>query len=65
MPRFCLYWLVPSGRGLEGYFENQLSPEEINWTLDVLYNKANTIDPDKIEILTVDAPRMASTSLTE
>ncbi len=57
VPRFCLYWLVPSGRGLEGYLENQLSPEEIEWTQNVLYTKANEIDPEKIEILTVDAPQ--------
>jgi radical SAM protein with 4Fe4S-binding SPASM domain len=57
VPRFCLYWLVPSGRGIEGYLENQLGREEIEETLDYLYNSAKRLDPEKIEILTVDAPQ--------
>jgi radical SAM protein with 4Fe4S-binding SPASM domain len=57
VPRFCLYWLVPSGRGMEGYLENQLSEEEIEETLDYLYTKAKELDPEVIEILTVDAPQ--------
>ncbi|MCW4048114.1 MAG: radical SAM protein [Candidatus Bathyarchaeota archaeon] len=57
VPRFCLYWLVPSGRGIEGYLENQLTEAQVKETLDVLYYKANEVDPDVIEILTVDAPQ--------
>jgi len=57
VPRFCLYWLVPSGRGIEGYLENQLNKDEIEETLDYLYTKARDLDPEVIEILTVDAPQ--------
>jgi radical SAM protein with 4Fe4S-binding SPASM domain len=57
VPRFCLYWLVPSGRGEGMYDEKQLSREEILETLDFLYEKAKTLDPSVIEILTVDAPQ--------
>ncbi len=57
VPRFCLYWLVPSGRGEGIYAEKQLSREEILETLDFLYEKAKTLDPSVIEILTVDAPQ--------
>ncbi len=57
VPRFCLYWLVPSGRGEGMYDEKQLSRGEILGTLDFLYEKAKTLDPSVIEILTVDAPQ--------
>jgi radical SAM protein with 4Fe4S-binding SPASM domain len=57
VPRFCLYWLVPSGRGIDRYLENQLNELEIEETLDVLYDRANELDPAKIEILSVDAPQ--------
>ena len=57
VPRFCLYWLVPSGRG-KTLFENQkLKSEEALRLLDVLYTKAKKFDPEKMEILTVDAPQ--------
>jgi radical SAM protein with 4Fe4S-binding SPASM domain len=55
--RFCLYWLVPSGRGRSLYQKNKLDREEIAWVLDKLYESAKTSDPDKIEILSVDAPQ--------
>jgi Fe-coproporphyrin III synthase len=57
VPRFCLYWLVPSGRGIQGYLDNQLDSEAIEETLDYLYTKAKELDPETIEILTVDAPQ--------
>ncbi len=57
VPRFCLYWLVPSGRGKDMYDDKQLSREEILETLDFLYENAKTLDPSLIEILTVDAPQ--------
>ena len=57
VPRFCLYWLVPSGRGKGMYDDKQLNREEILETLDFLFEKAKTLDPSLIEILTVDAPQ--------
>ena len=57
VPRFCVYWLVPSGRGKDIY-EQQLSCEEALNILDFLYRKAIELG-DKIEILTVDAPQDA------
>ncbi len=57
VPRFCLYWLVPSGRGKGMYDDKQLNREEILETLDFLFEKAKTLDPRLIEILTVDAPQ--------
>ena len=57
VPRFCLYWLVPSGRGKGMYDDKQLNREEILKTLDFLFEKAKTLDPSLIEILTVDAPQ--------
>ena len=57
VPRFCLYWLVPSGRGREMYLKKQLDQKEITQILDILYNKAKELNPEKLEILTVDAPQ--------
>ena len=57
VPRFCLYWLVPSGSGKGMYDDKQLNREEILETLDFLFEKAKTLDPNLIEILTVDAPQ--------
>ncbi len=56
MPRFCVYWLVPSGRGKEIY-NLQLSPLEVSHIFDLLYQRARDLDPEKMEILTVDAPQ--------
>jgi radical SAM protein with 4Fe4S-binding SPASM domain len=39
------------------YAEKQLSRDEILGVLDFLYEKATTLDPNTIEILTVDAPQ--------
>lgn len=59
VPRFCLYWLVPSGRGKSLYKQKQLNKDQLSWALDKLYEAASTLDPKKIEILTVDAPQDA------
>ena len=59
VPRFCLYWLVPSGRGKSQYKNKQLNKDQISWVLDKLYEAASTLDPTKMEILTVDAPQDA------
>jgi radical SAM protein with 4Fe4S-binding SPASM domain len=56
VPRFCVYWLVPSGRGREIY-ERQLAPREIARILDLLYQRARDLGPEKMEFLTVDAPQ--------
>ena len=56
MPRFCVYWLVPSGRGKEIY-EKQLEPQEVSQIFDMLYQSARDLNPEKMEFLTVDAPQ--------
>jgi Fe-coproporphyrin III synthase len=55
--RFCLYWLVPSGRGQDGHAGRQLAPDEVQEVIDVLFKKAHEIDPARLEILTVDSPQ--------
>jgi Fe-coproporphyrin III synthase len=55
--RFCLYWLVPSGRGREQYSRLRLGRDEVISALDLLYRKAMEIDPSEMEFLTVDAPQ--------
>ena len=55
--RFCLYWLVPSGRGNEIYDRLQVGPEEVDGALTLLYRKARETDPGAMEFLTVDAPQ--------
>jgi len=57
IPRFCLYWLVPSGRGKNLYQNRRLDKDDIAWVLDRLYQSAMTFDPETIEILSVDAPQ--------
>ncbi len=56
VPRFCVYWLVPSGRGKEIY-ERQLEPHETSPIFDLLYQRADDMDQGKMEFLTVDAPQ--------
>ncbi len=56
VPRFCVYWLVPSGRGREIY-NKQLKPQEMYRIFVMLYQHARAIDPEEMEILTVDAPQ--------
>jgi radical SAM protein with 4Fe4S-binding SPASM domain len=55
--RFCVYWLVPTGRGQDGHASRQLSHEEVQEVIDLLFQKAHEIDPTKLEILTVDSPQ--------
>ncbi|WAC04864.1 MAG: radical SAM protein [Methanoregula sp.] len=55
--RFCLYWLVPSGRGSDSYSRIQLGSHEVTEALSLLYRKAQEIPPDEMEFLTVDAPQ--------
>lgn len=55
--RFCLYWLVPSGRGNESYARLQLGHNEVVDALSLLYRKAQEVDPSEMEFLTVDAPQ--------
>ncbi|HIH03382.1 MAG TPA: radical SAM protein [Methanoregulaceae archaeon] len=57
--RFCLYWLVPSGRGREAAATRQVGPAEIRRILDLLYRTARETAPEEMEILTVDAPQDA------
>jgi radical SAM protein with 4Fe4S-binding SPASM domain len=57
VPRFCLYWLVPSGRGRELANGSQLTPMEARSALELLYQWARRLDPGEMEILTVDAPQ--------
>lgn len=57
VPRFCLYWLVPSGRGRKLFNEKKLEKGEVMRLLDALYTRAKKLGPEKIEILTVDAPQ--------
>lgn len=55
--RFCLYWLVPTGRGSDSYSRLQLGRNEVTEALSLLYRKARETDPDTMEFLTVDAPQ--------
>jgi radical SAM protein with 4Fe4S-binding SPASM domain len=55
--RFCLYWLVPSGRGSDRYSRIQLGSEEVTEALSLLYRKAQETDPYAMEFLTVDSPQ--------
>ena len=55
--RFCLYWLVPTGRGIDSYTRLQLDRDEVTEALSLLYRKAKEIDPAAMEFLTVDAPQ--------
>ena len=59
VPKFCVYWLVPSGRGRDLHAERQLGSREIEKMLEALYRKARELDPATIEFLTVDAPQDA------
>ena len=55
--RFCLYWLVPAGRGIDSYPRLQLDRGEVDEALALLYWKAKETDPLSMEFLTVDAPQ--------
>ncbi len=58
VPRFCLYWLVPSGRGKD-LGNGQLTPEQAGAVLNTLYRYARDTDPEIMEFLSVDAPQDA------
>jgi Fe-coproporphyrin III synthase len=55
--RFCLYWLVPCGRGSDAYSRLQLDTEDVTQALTLLYRAAQEIPPEQMEFLTVDAPQ--------
>jgi radical SAM protein with 4Fe4S-binding SPASM domain len=55
--RFCLYWLVPCGRGGDTYERLQLSAPDVIRALTLLYGKAKEIPAEEMEFLTVDAPQ--------
>jgi len=55
--RFCLYWMVPCGRGKESYQRLQIGEREVTEALNLLYRKAQETDPATMEFLTVDAPQ--------
>lgn len=55
--RFCLYWLVPTGRGMDVYNRLQLGPDAVTDALGQLYKKAQETDAGAMEFLTVDAPQ--------
>lgn len=57
--RFCVYWLVPSGRGSEPYHDIQLTGPDVWKALDILHRYAQKIEPSEMEFLTVDAPQDA------
>jgi radical SAM protein with 4Fe4S-binding SPASM domain len=55
--RFCLYWLVPTGRGMDAYNHLQLGADAVTMALNTLYHKAQKTDAAVMEFLTVDAPQ--------
>ncbi|MEN6609465.1 MAG: radical SAM protein [Methanoregulaceae archaeon] len=55
--RFCLYWLVPTGRGMDAYNRLQLGPDAVRDALSLLYRKARETDAGVMEFLTVDSPQ--------
>jgi radical SAM protein with 4Fe4S-binding SPASM domain len=55
--RFCVYWLVPSGRGSEIHADQQLLPDEVRAVVDRIYRETLRTDPSVMEFLTVDAPQ--------
>jgi len=55
--RFCLYWLVPCGRGSDAYERLQLDAAGVIQALTLLYEKAKEIPAEEMEFLTVDAPQ--------
>ena len=50
VPRFCLYWLVPSGRGKGAYQEKQLDGDQVSSIFDMLFKASKDIDPKIMEI---------------
>ncbi len=56
VPRFCVYWLVPSGRG-GGMYDKQITVNESSRIFDILFQRAEELKGEGIEFLTVDAPQ--------
>lgn len=57
--RFCVYWLVPSGRGSDSYQDLQLDEQQVRDVLMILHRYAEETDPSVMEFLTVDGPQDA------
>ncbi|BBL68200.1 radical SAM/SPASM domain-containing protein [Methanoculleus chikugoensis] len=55
--RFCVYWLVPTGRGGDVHADLQVAPGEVRAVLDRIYHETLRTDPATMEFLTVDAPQ--------
>jgi len=55
VPRFCLYHLVPTGRGSE-IADWDITPRERIAVLQHLYDRAIELQDEDIEILTTDSP---------
>ncbi|MDV2482469.1 radical SAM protein [Methanoculleus sp. Wushi-C6] len=55
--RFCVYWLVPSGRASDVHADLQVGPAEVQAVLDRIYRETIRTDPAVMEFLTVDAPQ--------
>ena len=56
VPRFCVYWLVPSGRG-GGIYDKQITVDESSRIFNMLLQRADELKDEGIEFLTVDAPQ--------
>ena len=56
IPRFCLYHLVPTGRGKHIMEELDVTKEERTQVLKYLYDSAIELRDKEIEILTTDSP---------
>lgn len=55
IPRFCLYHLVPTGRGAE-MAERDVTPEQRRSVIRLLVEAAEELKGEDIEILTTDSP---------
>lgn len=55
IPRFCLYHLVPTGRGA-GMSERDVTPEQRRSVIKLLAEAAMELKGENIEILTTDSP---------
>ncbi len=56
IPRFCLYHLVPTGRGKHIMEELDVTKEQRTQVLKYLYDSAINLRDKEIEILTTDSP---------
>jgi len=55
IPRFCLYHLVPTGRGA-ALADRDVTPEQRRCVIRFLAEAAMELKGEKIEILTTDSP---------